>query len=1296
MHADMVRAPRGFHALAPLAWRILLCAVVTFALYVAAGRVLMSQVGSWRDPLLSQINARLPFQVSASRLQGSWLGFSPALRFADLQVLPGDPANPAIELGSGSLRLDVAKTLATRSLQLSHLEITGLSLDARLTDEGRIELLGLNASGEATALQDWLTDFLPNVERVALIANRLCLRTDEGELELQLDLALERDGNARRLQGKIAGADLSVAVNAQGVGNPLRPLEWTGDIYLDVSSRDLSVFAVLSETLDWPFNVSGDVSAEFWLSRDDGDSTARMRWSGTSLQVEEANGAWSLPLDALSFEAALDQRDRHWSLLTEDFHIERAGQAVDLNRVQFDWWGQALRVRATDLGLSALPTLLAAAPGLPQRLREVMPVLAPEGNVAVVELRMDDLTQPAQSWALRASLNDLNISSWRKTPAFTGVSGYLTLAPGVGSLQLDAGAFSMHYPSVYAQPLSYSAAQGELRLRWDDSGLRVDSGLMELSSAEGRSQGLFAVDVPFDGRDTGIELELLIGLIDAPLDQSARYLPYTLPRSLLDWLDRSVLDGRAKSAGLVWRGSVLKDLSAHRTVQLFVDADAAALQFDPAWPALEDLQASLWIDDRQTWGRGAQATSHGASLSELMVRVEPAGKSAVIDVAANIDSDAATAGLLLRDSPLKALTRDVFVDWEFDGRVHGDLSLQLQVGEKPLPPEVAVRLALEDVEARVAQIDLPLRSINGVLRFANDGGFTGSEALLETLGGELTLKAVPDVDEGFTLAMEGELLAAEIADWLRLPVLNFAVGASRMSGELVVAGETDSYLLVETDLEGIALDAPQPFGKSAEQPLPLLVRVPLEADPEIKLALGDRLNVQLAMREGALHQLAAAVGGEPPDLAACNEQYCLKGSISSLDIAAWSGFYQEYLRSEQLVDVVPSQREDVASEVSPESYRIDSLQIGELKLASRSFGMSRVDLWGIDTLWQGALESPSAQGSLTRDGDDLQLLMEYLDLDQFSDGDPTRLADIRGLIPSMRVDVLELRRKDQILGSFGFDLDMSQPDGSFYANAIGGQLYGLDLGPRHSGMLRWSDDGGAERTYLELDASFKNLGEVIELAGYAPTLESDKGTLGLRLEWPGPPSVFAATTATGSVDITARNGRILEARPGALAMVSFLNFAEILRGLSLAHMFDAGIPFLKASTEMHLHAGTLEIAELHIDGAASAFAFNGLSDLEQGSIDGELVVTLPVANNLPWVAALAAGLPVAAGVFVVSKVFKKQVNRMSSAVYGISGDIAAPEVEFRRLFDDKLNPTSPEATQVTLPEDPVDSETGDG
>ena len=84
----------------------------------------------------------------------------------------------------------------------------------------------------------------------------------------------------------------------------------------------------------------------------------------------------------------------------------------------------------------------------------------------------------------------------------------------------------------------------------------------------------------------------------------------------------------------------------------------------------------------------------------------------------------------------------------------------------------------------------------------------------------------------------------------------------------------------------------------------------------------------------------------------------------------------------------------------------------------------------------------------------------------------------------------------------------------------------------------------------------------------------------------------------------------------------------------------------------------------------------GALDTNRETIDGELSVTLPLVDNIPWVAALAGGLPVAAGAYLASKIFEDQVNRLSSGVYEVTGDIAQPNVRFVRVFDAKASVSS--------------------
>ena len=157
----------------------------------------------------------------------------------------------------------------------------------------------------------------------------------------------------------------------------------------------------------------------------------------------------------------------------------------------------------------------------------------------------------------------------------------------------------------------------------------------------------------------------------------------------------------------------------------------------------------------------------------------------------------------------------------------------------------------------------------------------------------------------------------------------------------------------------------------------------------------------------------------------------------------------------------------------------------------------------------------------------------------------------------------------------------------------------------------------------------------------------------------------------GSMDMNIGSGSFLEApagAAGALRVVSILNLADIVRRLSLTHMFESGIPFDSVEGEVLLDRGTIDVERMEVKGGSS-FAFSGVSEVGTQSLDGELIATLPVAKNLPWVAALAASLPIAAGVYVVSKVFKTQMNRLSSAVYSIGGTWNDPLVEFDHIYD---------------------------
>jgi uncharacterized protein YhdP len=239
------------------------------------------------------------------------------------------------------------------------------------------------------------------------------------------------------------------------------------------------------------------------------------------------------------------------------------------------------------------------------------------------------------------------------------------------------------------------------------------------------------------------------------------------------------------------------------------------------------------------------------------------------------------------------------------------------------------------------------------------------------------------------------------------------------------------------------------------------------------------------------------------------------------------------------------------------------------------------------------------------------------------------------------------------------------------------------------GRLEWHR-GKDAHTELQGEFHFTDLGQTLAYFDYQPIVETQGDEFRVGLRWPGAPQDFSLAQAQGSMQVDIGSGSFLEATAGAtgaLRVVSILNLADIVQRLSLSQMFESGIPFDNVQGEVDVADGVLTVARMDVQGGSS-FQFSGVSDVRAKSLQGELVATLPVVNNLPWIAALAASLPVAAGVYVVSQVFNKQVNRLSSAVYTIGGTWNDPQVSFDRIFDN--TPEIPAAANDMAPS-PVQS-----
>jgi uncharacterized protein YhdP len=519
-----------------------------------------------------------------------------------------------------------------------------------------------------------------------------------------------------------------------------------------------------------------------------------------------------------------------------------------------------------------------------------------------------------------------------------------------------------------------------------------------------------------------------------------------------------------------------------------------------------------------------------------------------------------------------------------------------------------------------------------------------------------------------------------VQNWLGLEAVKLASGRARMEGMVELLPGEKPQLLLASHLQGVSLDLPSPWRKDAGSQVPFNLQLPLAGGiSALDMQLGTDLDLRLAIADGSFRGAALGLSTAAPDLV--DNVVRVIGSAALVDVQQWQQFIGRYLQAtatavaEAEASAAQSDAEQVAdtAAVAPGlRIQVDDIHAGRVTLWGREFEDVRFSLALDPDAWQVRAETDWLQGSYfqPRQGR-AGLKLDFLELDGLASAplQPAAQSEETSVlaVPSMQVVASRIQRSGTPLGTLQFSLDSAGD--LIQARNIHGELAGMKLLLEQPASLDW--DQGAE-TRLAADLHFEDFGQTLDQLGYPHFLETEQGVLRLDLAWPGSPQGFKLVDASGSLVIDVQRGRFLETpagATGALKVVSILNLTEVVRRLSLTHMFESGVPFTTMEGEVFFHAGTIEVPTLQVRGSSSSFAFSGLSDIAQRSLEGELVATLPVANNLPWVAALAGGLPVAAGVFVVSKVFEKQVNRLSSGVYTIGGTWDEPAVTFSRIFD---------------------------
>lgn len=1243
--------------------------LVVLAIYVSGGRLLMGALSGFQDEIEHALSQRIPGEVSVAGIVGGMEGFSPTVSFAQLSIRVDGYEEGWMRLNAARIRLDPWQTLLSRALRFDELRLIEPTIKWRV---GR--------QAESFRLPDNVRDLLNTFDSVQIRNATLINEVEEGAatvslapLRVQLDMLRER---SRRTMNVSVEAPEGQLLTAQGfgTGDPLLFDRFYGELYGQLTGLGLSYLGPLLG-----HSVAADGVANFWWQASGGVTTGVIQGAFENVTVADND---SFQLEKLHFEAAIDG-----SADTTQFFIQKgqlaSGQIqAEIPRLHVTQRAEGWELRTQQFEVAPLVRMLMLSQILPDSTNTMLATLNPSGRVEALSLAIDALTDPFSAWAVEAEVIDVATRPFRKVPGLVGIDATIAATESGAQAWIRTTDFELELPRVYREPIVLPSVTGTLAGRWKRDALFLEQGLFLAEAPAHAAKVQFAMDIPLSkGSSSPLFMRLSAAVVDAPLAISDAYVPYRMPERSYQWLKTALTDGHIDEAIFLWHGGLRPYGDAGQTMQLAAELSDVSLDYQLGWPPALISGGQLRIDDTQIAVWSPDTTVAGTTLERATVNIALAPGKAPLTIQAVSHNNAFDIQQSLAQLPALAFADPIMNDLQIAGDADTELRIAFDLKNLSDTLNVTVGLTLDNAHIGSDLLALQADNLTGKIGYQTTTGFYSTDLSATIFERPVSIDMGPHLttqtETVLAAAFQFEAAVADISTWQPTRISIPAQGVAPVTVTVTVA---DAVAVdIRSELEGISVDLPLPWGKAAGSRAPLHVQWNSRASPAWRAFWFGRFSAvaDFSKPDAAVASIDLTPRTRPArqPLVLPDSGVLLTGFMPSLDPVEWPSL--------QLLSTGPSLGETVP--ISVQSLRVGQLrwrgaELGALNLEATVEG-DRVDAqFSLPWLRGRFQQEPlSLQEGMAEQADQLlnrQLAVAFLDLDglpdmtdQWVDTAPPTPDEALPQWPPLAVQVSEIYRTHNALGDLALVVDYDQSDGWEFRD-ISGDFLGIKWLP--STRIGWRIAPEGQETSLSLAAELSDIGESLALIGVAPLVETRGGSLKADWRWQGGPADFSATSIKGALDLQMASGSFTSANAeaeGALRLLSLLNLSGLLRRANINQLFDPGVTFDQAKGRFEFAEGLLTIPAFSIEGSGGYFSFSSEIDLMSETVDGELVVTLPLVENIPWVAALAGGLPIAAGTYLVSKVFEEQVNQLSSGVYSVRGDLESPEVIFERVFD---------------------------
>lgn len=1116
---------------------------------------------------------------------------------------------------------------------------------------------------------------------------------------------------------------------------------WKGELYADLRDIDLAVW---KPYVDYPIEIQrGKGAVRAWLNFDHAkvaNFTADLTLANVFAQLRKDLP----PLDLLQVGGRVSVREEfnpqaakgpatfglhgHAISLT-DFSLQTSdGLLLPTTTISESYVPakkdrpEKTEITAKLLDLETLANFAERLP-IPAEQRRMLADFAPRGKVKNFSAHWQGSYPEIASYSIKGEFADLAMKGQAARPArpkgpkqpaqaavpnipgFENLTGRVEANDRGGNFSLVSKLIKFNMPGYFADPLT-TFDQLNMQATWafqEKDQLLLDVSRMDF--VHGGLSGSFAGKHlmplnPQQGKPLGT-LDLVGTLNGFELKKVGQYLPLRTPEELRHWLTGALVGGTVKDLNIRVKGD-LSDFpfrtekptdKAKGEFRVAGKIERGALNYAPGifahdgkspfWPLLEEVKGTIVFDRTRMEIKADSARTHRAVLSNVTAVIPDL---ATRDMQLEIDGSAAAAlqdfVRYANDSPVLDWIGRFTEETVAGGDARLALKLQLPLAHL-IDAKVQGILQFAENDVTLQNAIPPLLRTSGKLEF-NERGFNLNGIKANFLGGPVAVSG-GSVRDAISIRAEGSLSSEGLRKNYAAPVMQrlaaHIIGGTRYSATINVK-KARPEIVVESSMQGIALNFPAPLNKTANEIVPLkfeLIALPPEdgnARDEMRLSLGSSISARYLRqkapgKDADWHVLQGGIGVNVP-APQPESGLMMNFHMNSLNLGAWSNVAGAIIGNDKPAGTGGAQEDalNLAQYVEPE---VLAARAGELIVLDKKWTNVVVGASHQKKIWQANIDSEQASGYVTWNespsgrglGKVTARLASFI-IPKSAASEVTEL--LEGKNEATQIPALDVVVENfELFGKKFGQLEMS-------ANNVRGatgrewrinKLSIVNADAELTATGKWTSRDGVSLSNLDYVLEIADAGKLLERFGFANVLRGGKGKMDGEVSWKGLPFSLDIPSLSGHLRLDIASGQFLKEDPGALKLLGVLSLQSLPRRLTLdfRDVFSQGFAFDGITGNVLIAQGVARTDNVKMRSALATVLMDGSADIANESQNMHAVVIPEInAGTASVVYALAVNPVIGVGSFLAQLFLREPLARAFTHEYSITGPWKDPIV----------------------------------